>query len=138
MRHSPTNRNLRPTASARLSADRSGAFMLELVVGAVLLGVFLGTAGPMLRWIHETKRTNDRHLVAMQELSTQMEKLAALPPAELSSQALQSLVVSEATQSLLPDSQLTASSTPDGEFMQRVTLTLSWTSHAGMAVEPKR
>lgn len=138
MRHSPINRHSGRPASACCFRDRSGAFLLELVVGTVLLGVFLATVGPMFRWIHESKRGNDRRLLAVQELSTQMEKLASLPPARLTAEKLQSLTVSELTESKLPDSQLTAKSQADGEFMQRVTLTLTWINDAGLTVEPER
>jgi hypothetical protein len=111
--------------------------MLEVVVGAVLLGVFLGTVGPMFRWIHDSKRTNERHLLAMQELSTQMEQLAALPPSALTTESVQSIAISESTMTRLPDSQLAATLSPDNG-MQRVTLTMSWINDAGMTVEPKR
>lgn len=138
MRHSSIKRHSRRSVSSRGFRDRSGAFMLELVVGTVLLGVFLATVGPMFRWIHESKRVNDRRLIAVQELSTQMEKLASLPPARLTAEKLQSLTISESTVSALPDSQLVAKSEADGEFMQRVTLTLTWTNDAGLTVEPER
>ena len=139
MRHLQINHNLlRSHASLRLFSDRSGAFMLELVVGAAIIGVFLSAVGPMLRWIHETKQTNERHLTAMQELSTQMEQIAALPASALTDETLQSLVVSGSTQSLLPDAEFTATLTPDDDRMQRVTLSLSWASSTGMTVEPKR
>jgi Tfp pilus assembly protein PilE len=139
VRHSPINRNNKSPASSRLSNHRSGAFMLELVVGAVLLGVFFSTVGPMFRWIHESKRANDQHLAAMQELSTQMEKLAALQPSGLTSETLQSLAISDSTRILLPDAELTTTTAAtDNDRLQRVTLTLTWINNAGMAVEPKR
>lgn len=139
MRHLQINHNLlRSHASLRLFSDRSGAFMLELVVGAAIIGVFLSAVGPMLRWIHETKQTNERHLTAMQELSTQMEQIAALPASALTDETLQSLVVSGSTQTLLSDAALTATLVPDNDRMQRVTLTLSWTNRSRIAVEPKR
>jgi hypothetical protein len=137
VRHSPINRNFRPPVSSRLASHRSGAFMLEVVVGAVLLGVFLATVGPMFRWIHDSKRTNERHLLAMQELSTQMEQLAALPRSALTTESVQSIAISESTKTRLPDSQLAATLSPD-DGMQRVMLTISWINDAGMAVEPKR
>lgn len=112
--------------------------MLELVVGAAILGIFLSAIGPMFRWIQETKRTNERHLVAMQELSTQMEQIAALPASDLTDKSLQSIVVSESTLLQLSDAELTATLTPDNDRMQRVTLSLSWVSNNGLTVDPKR
>ena len=138
MRHSSNIRNMNRPASSRLSDHRSGAFMVEVVVGAVLLGVFLSSVGPMFRWIHESKRTSDRHLLAMQELATQMEQLAALPPSQITDEKLQSLSLTDATSTLVPDAKLTATRQPDKDRLQRITLSLAWVNDAGMSVEPKR
>lgn len=138
MRHLSYIRNMERPASLRLSGRRSGAFMAELVVGAVLLGIFLSSVGPMFRWIHESKRTSDRHLLAMEELAAQMEQLAALPPSQITDEKLQSLSLTESTRTLIPDAKLTATRQPDGDRLQRVTLSLAWVNDAGMDVEPKR
>ncbi|MFT5322544.1 MAG: hypothetical protein ACI8P0_000379 [Planctomycetaceae bacterium] len=138
MRHSSNIRDMNRPASSRLSNHRSGAFMVEVVVGAVLLGIFLSSVGPMFRWIHESKRTSDRHLLAMEELSTQMEQLAALPPSQITNDKLQSLTLNESTLSLIPDAKLTTTLEPDNDRLQRVTLSLAWVNDAGMDVEPKR
>lgn len=137
MRHSPNNRNRMLTSSQRLLSPRAGAFMVEMVVGTVLLGVFLSCVGPMFRWIHDAKRTSERHLIAMQELSTQMEKLAALAPSALTNEAGAALAISESTTTLLPDSTMKATLNTD-EGMQRVTLEMSWVNEVGMTVEPRR
>ena len=138
MRHLSKTRNMDRPATSRLSDRRSGAFMVELVVGAVLLGIFLSSVGPMFHWIHEAKRTSDRHLLAMEELATQMEQLAALPPSQITAAKLQSLSLTESTQTLIPDAKLTATRQSDDDRLQRVTLSLAWVNDAGMAVEPKR
>ena len=108
--------------------------MVEVVVGAVLLGIFLSSVGPMFRWIHESKRTSDRHLFAMEELATQMEQLAALPPSQITKDKLQSLALSESTRTLIPDAKLTATLQADKDRLQRVTLSLAWANDAGMNV----
>ena len=138
MRHLSNIRNMDRPATSRLSGRRSGAFMVELVVGAVLLGIFLSSVGPMFRWIHEAKRTSDRHLLAMEELATQMEQLAALPPSQITDEKLQSLSLTESTHTLIPDAKLTATRQPDDDRLQRVTMSLAWVNDAGLAVEPKR
>ena len=122
----------------RLAAHRAGAFMVELVVGAVLLGIFLSSVGPMFRWIHDARRTSDRHLFAMQELATQMEQLAALPPSQITDERLQSLSITDSTRAMIPDANLIATRQPEEYGLQRVTLELSWVNDAGMNVEPKR
>ena len=126
------------SAAARLSSRRSGAFMVEVVVGAVLLGIFLSSVGPMFRWIRETKRTSDRHFFAMEELATQMEQLAALPPSQITDNRLQALTLTESTHTLIPDAKLTATREVDNDRLQRVALSLAWVNDAGMPVEPKR
>ncbi|MDA0282242.1 MAG: hypothetical protein O3B13_06775 [Planctomycetota bacterium] len=112
--------------------------MLELVIGAIILSVFFSIMGPMLHWIQISKRTNERHLAAMQELSSKMERLSAIPSSDLNDEYLQSLAVSESTRTLLPDAELTASLTPGEQQMQRLSLAISWTNAAGRPVEPKR
>tara|TARA_R110002072_G_scaffold303099_1_gene493378 strand:+ start:65558 stop:65938 length:381 start_codon:yes stop_codon:yes gene_type:complete len=112
--------------------------MVEVVVGAVLLGIFLSSVGPMFRWIRESKRTSDRHQFAMEELSTQMEQLAALLPSQITKDKLQLLTLSESTRTMIPEAKLTATLEPDKDRLQRVTLSIAWVNDAGMSVEPKR
>ena len=68
----------------------------------------------------------------------QMETLSAIPVAELSTEYLSSLTVSETTQTLIPDAELTATMTPGEQQMQRLSLAISWTNDGGRPVEPKR
>lgn len=138
MRCSLLFQNSQQPAAFRKPARRSGTSALELVVGAIILGIFLSALGPMLRWIQISKRTNECHLAAMQELSTRMERLAALPASQLNAGYLNTLTVSEPTRTLLTDAKLTATLTPDGQQTQRISLALSWTNDAGRPVEPKR
>lgn len=123
---------------ARLESRRSGALMVEVVVGAVLLGIFLSSVGPMFRWVRDARLTSDRHLFAMQELATQMEQLAALPPSQISDERLQSLAITDSTRAMIPDANLTATRHPDEGGLQRVSLAITWVNDAGMNVEPKR
>lgn len=117
---------------------RSGTTVLEIVVGTIILGVFISGIVPVFRWMHVSKSTNERHFVAMQELSTRMERLSAMPVTEIDEQYLQSLRLSESTQSLLQDAELTATMTREDQTMLRVSLALSWTNNAGRPVAPKR
>lgn len=68
----------------------------------------------------------------------QMETLSAIPVAELSMEYLSSLTVSETTQTLIPDAELTATMTPGEQQMQRLSLAIFWTNDGGRPVEPKR
>ena len=138
MRHSLINRNLKLPVPTRLAVRRSGALMVELVVGAVLLGIFLTSVGPMFRWIRDARLTSDRHLFANQELATQMEQLAALPPSQITDERLKSLSITESTGAMIPDARLTAVKQPTEDGLQRVTLAITWVNDSGMDVEPKR
>jgi len=138
VRHSLNNQYRKLPASSRLSDRRSGALMVELVVGAVLLGIFLSSVGPMFRWIRDARLASDRHLFAMQELGTQMEHLAALPPSQITDERLQSLSITDSTRTMIPEANLTAARQPNEDGMQRITLAISWVNDAGMNVEPKR
>jgi len=108
------------------------------VVGAVLLGVFLSGLVPMLRSVHIATRFNEQHQFATQELANQMEQLAALPPGKIDAQYLASLEPSLATQSKLPDVQLTATASPADEGTQKITCELTWNTDMTSQVSPVR
>lgn len=105
--------------------------MLELVVGAALIGVFVSSTVPMVRWVHLSSRINEQKSLATQEVANQMEHLAALPAAERTAEHLDSLAVSDTVQTILPDAKLTTiAETSDG--LQKLTLTLTWTGSSSV------
>ena len=125
-------------SSASLAVRRRGTSLLELVVGAVLLGVFLTGLVPMLRSAHVASRFNEQLQLAAQELANQMEHLAALPVGRIDSELLASLEPSLAAQSRLPDVQLTAVAEPADTSMQKVTCELMWNTDTTNQAEPVR
>lgn len=119
-------------------ARRRGATLLELVVGAVLIGVFVTGAVPVIRWVHLASRLNEQHRIATQEIANQMEHLAALPASGITAEHLESLTPSAASQSSLPDADLKAVTEPSGDGLQKVTLNLTWTSASSAQSYPVR
>lgn len=119
-------------------AGRRGTSMLELVVGTVLIGIFLASTVPMLRWVHISSRFNEEHRIATQELANQMEQLAALPPGELTDDYLATLQPSAATHSALPDAHLTVASSLADADTQKITFELSWNGDLSRQIAPVR
>lgn len=131
-----------PVSKSARSRDRSrkrrrGASILELIVGTVILGVFISSAGPMLRWVQVSRRTNDQHLAVLQELSNQMEALAALPVSELTAQRLENLTLSDSAQKQIPDASLSATLSEPADGLRKLTLSIAWQDEAGVDVQPK-
>jgi len=125
-------------SSRSLSVRRRGTSLLELVVGAVLLGVFLSGLVPMLRSVHIASRFNEQHQLAAQELANQMEQLAALPVGRIDAEHLASLEPSLAAQSKLPDVQLTATAEPADVGTQKITCELTWSTDTTNQAAPVR
>ncbi|GEM_PF-1001489 len=125
-------------SSRSMSVRRRGTSLLELVVGAALLGVFLSGLVPMLRSVHLASRFNEQHQSANQELANQMEHLAALPAGSIDAEHLASLEPSLVAQSQLPDVQLTATASPADAGTQKITCELTWSTDTTNQTAPVR
>jgi Tfp pilus assembly protein PilV len=117
---------------------RSGALLVEVIVGCVMLGVFLLTAVPMLTWIRNSRLATTSQQVAAAELSNLMERVAALPATDRTDERLRQFTLSESAQGVLDDAQLDAAAAPSTQFpsLRRITLSLTWIDHAGQRVHP--
>ena len=100
--------------------------MLELVVGAVLIGIFVSGTIPMIRWVQTASRIDEQHATATQEVANLMERLSALPASERTTEYLESLTVSDSAQAALPDAELVVAADGSDDGLQKLTLSLSW------------
>jgi len=112
--------------------------MVELMVGAALTGVFLTSIAPLIRWTQLTGRLAEQQSVAMRELSSQMEQLAALPPDMLTPDRLSAVTLSEGARAVLPDGSLTAELGETEDGLRRAVLSAVWTDDAGRQIQPVR
>lgn len=119
--------------------DRRGTTMLEAVVAAILLGVFLAAVVPVFHWTNSARRMNERHLMADLELSNQMELLAALPATARTAERMQSLKPSTDAIAAIPDAVLKATVNDESESgLQRISLELTWMNDQGQPTGPVR
>lgn len=128
----------RLTSRGNNPRQRRGATMLELVVGAVLVGIFVSTTVPLIRWVHMSSRLNEQHQIATSEVANQMERLAALPASQLTAGHLESLQPSAATLAALSDVEMTAVSVPGDDGLQKITLEITWISDMSHETSPIR
>jgi Tfp pilus assembly protein PilV len=124
---------------------RRGVSILELSVAIILAGVLLTGIGQLLAVVAAQQREGERRLAAMHEAANQMERLAAIPWAELTAEAAAELQLSEEAAAALPGGTLEARVTDleasDEEYApagRRVEVAISWRNPAGREVDPVR
>lgn len=114
--------HLMPHRVAALS--RKGASILEVLVACTLLGAVFSVATPLVIQHNRLLTTHRQYQMALDELSNQLERLTALPAAELPS-ALEKLAPSESSAAHLHGAKLTGELS-EADQGQRLTLHLVW------------
>jgi hypothetical protein len=113
-----------PRPLAACDRQRAGATMVELLVASTLVMAALSVWAPLVVR-HGRMATGARHYrIAVDELSNQLERLAALEGDELTP-AVEEIAVSEFAAARLPGAKLTADLEP-ADFGQRLTLSMTW------------
>lgn len=102
---------------------RRGATVLEVLVACTLLSTVLSVATPLVIQHNRLLTAHRDYQLALDELSNQLERLTALPAAELPA-ALEKLSPSDLATAHLHDAQLTGELAADQG--QRLTLHLTW------------
>lgn len=119
----------------RRGRPSSGTSVLEIIVACTLLGGVFAAAMPLMVLHGRLLSEHRDHQRALEELSNQLERLTALPAAELPP-ALEPLAPSAFAAAELPDAVLRGRLEP-AEPGQRLTLELTWHA-AGRTVQPVR
>lgn len=117
---------------------RRGALLVEMLVGTILLGVFLAGIGPMIAWVRTAQDATENHRLATLELANQMERIAALPAEQRTTEQLQQLELSTETAMELSDAELTVVSQSSEAFpkQRQIRLSLTWTDGHNQRVRP--
>jgi Tfp pilus assembly protein FimT len=110
--------------SKRKESMRRGASMLEILVACTLLGTVLSVATPLVVRHNRLLTAHREYQMALDELSNQLERLGALPAAELPA-AVEKLAPSELAAAHLSGAKLTGELAAADEG-QRLTLHLVW------------
>lgn len=117
-----------PRQADKAPSARAGTTLIELLIAFTLLSTTLSVAVPLVVR-HGRLLAEARHYrLALEEVSNQLDRLAALPARELPAELAQ-LAPSDFADARLPDAKLTGelSRADDG---QRLTLTLAWAEGA--------
>ncbi|MBW3598264.1 MAG: type II secretion system GspH family protein [Planctomycetes bacterium] len=124
---------------------RRGVTILELTVAIILAGVLLAGVGQLLTVVAAQQREGERRAAAMHEAANQMERLAARPWSELTSESAADLQLSEEAAEALPEGMLSVmvnevESGEDADAIpgRRIEVAVSWRNSAGRQVEPVR
>jgi hypothetical protein len=110
----------RPAAATRRRAVTS----FEVLVAFSLVATVIGMSAPLIVRHGRLLATARHYRLAVEELTNQLERVAALPPADID-EAVSSINVSDFTAEKLPGAELTAE-LHDAEFGRRVTLHIVW------------
>ena len=119
---------------------RSGSMYVETAIGVTLAAIMLiGVAqlvGLEVKQRHEARAMS----AATQTAANILERLMALPFAELNPEAVERLQLSNHLTALLDDPQLvvTIDAASDAVTTKRITVQIAWINRAGLRVEPIR
>jgi len=117
---------------------RKGVTILEVTVAAVLLGTLMMVCLHLLSAATAQRRALDQRQAAIIELSNEMERLSALPWAELTRLKPADERISPWAQAILPEAKLTvelAAPTNDPDA-RRITASLRWQDPNGRFLPP--
>jgi len=112
--------------------------MLEVIVGAALLGTLLIVINQILVRLHTQTAMVDRHLVAQQTLENLLEEFSSRDWAELDATALSALEIPAWAASKLPQAALEGKlvEVTEPATAKRITLRLRWQSDSGAQRRP--
>jgi Tfp pilus assembly protein PilE len=113
---------------------RRAAFTVtECLVALVLLGAAAALMAQLVSAVGVQRRVADQHALALQETANLVERLFALPYAELTTQRAAELQLSEAARQQLPDArlQITIHSTAGQPAAKEIRISLQWLDRSG-------
>lgn len=120
--------------TGRLTANRRGTTLTEIVVSCVLLSGLVMAALPMTVRIARQRLVHREMMVAQNELINQMERLSLVSPDEVGNLAV---TISDAHQSILHNAELKLDVGGTQGGMKRVQLKLAWTNRLGNRMQPQ-
>ncbi len=115
-----------------------GFTLLEMAIGAVLLGVVMALTVQILAWSASERRVSERRQRALYEASTLLERLASLPASKLTPETLDGARLSEDTQKALPGGRLKVAVADAADGLRKLTVEIQYVDRAGEPVAPVR
>ncbi len=120
--------------------SRRAVALMEVIAAAALLAVLATVCLRMFAFSALERRTAQRRAVAMQEVANTVERVAALPWAQITSERLAQIELSPNVQQILPGGALKLSVEPSatGPPARKVRVEITWTNAAGGVDAPVR
>lgn len=119
---------------------RRGVVMLEVVVGCGLLAVLLALAVQLLSVTALQRRHTERRAIALEQAANVVERVSAVPYAEITPERLAAIELSPEVRQILPGG--TARLFVDDEAgdvpAKRVRVEIQWTGAGGRTEAPAR
>ncbi|MFK7778081.1 MAG: prepilin-type N-terminal cleavage/methylation domain-containing protein [Gimesia sp.] len=122
------------------SYERNGFSLIEMMVAGVLLTTVMMIVVPSIYWVHRERRQTEHYQLALVEVENLMDRVVALPFADVNQPTVEKLVLSESALRQLNDANLEIeiSDTDQFEQMKKIQISLSWLDHRGLKVAPVR
>ena len=107
--------------------------MIELAAAGVLLAMILGICAQFFRATAAQRRGLEARRLALQEVANLMERLCALPWAEVDAEAVRPIELSEEARQAIPDGEvgIDVVQPDDDPSAKRITVVLSWRPQPG-------
>ncbi len=119
---------------------RPGFGLIEMAVTGVLIAAAMAATLHVVGWVALERRAVERRQRAVLEASNLMERITARPWESLSTEALGSIRMAEASAALLPGSTLgiQVESIENTPLRKRITVEIRWLDRSGRPEAPVR
>lgn len=119
---------------------RPGFGLIEMAVTGVLIAAAMAATLQVVGWVALERRGVERRERAVLEASNLMERIAARPWGELSTEALGPIRMAEASAAFLPGStlEIKVATAEDAPPRKRITVEIRWLDRSGRPEAPVR
>jgi hypothetical protein len=119
---------------------RRGIVMLEVIVGCGLLAILLAVCAQLLSTTAIARRNSERRAIALEEAANIIERVIAVPFADMTSERLADIKLSPEVQQILPGgvAELVVEDETGELPSKRVSVKITWKGAAGRTEAPAR
>jgi hypothetical protein len=119
---------------------RRGIVMLEVIVGCGLLAVLLAICAQLLSVTALERRNSERRAIALEEAANIIERISAVPFADMTRERLAKVELSPEVQRILPGgaAELVVEEEAGEVPSKRVSVKITWKGAAGRTEAPVR
>lgn len=124
----------------RVRLARRGFTLFELIIAGLLLGAVVVAAVPTVGWIARERRESERRQLALLAAENILERLSAIPWADLTPDRAAGVALPEDLQRQLPAPELrvAVAGETDGSLGKRLSVEICWHERPGKYPAPVR